>query len=267
MFDRRYSSLVEKFMRLAESEGSVYLPTIRPAGPVDYVFIGMEPSLGHWARTPQQAEEKVRQGFTNFAFSIGDFILHYCIREYLCRSRGSTYYITDLSKGAMLTDEAKRDPEQRYEQWFEVLSDELALVEKRTTKTVAVGEAVKHFLESRGLSDIYVILHYSPQAAKYRQKWIQWDGKGFREFKGHVSNKDIIATARAVTRQAKMDWILTSPSLRKLETQDLTDSQKMLMFSYKCYFQSKILGSSRFGSEEKGHDKELPKGLRCMERG
>jgi hypothetical protein len=243
-FDQRYSSLVKKFRRLAESEGSVYLPTIRPAGPVDYVFIGMEPSLGHWARMPQEAEKKVRQGFTNFAFSIGDFVLHYCIRRYLCCSPGSTYYITDLSKGAMLTNEAKRDREPRYKQWFEVLGDELALVEKETTKTVAIGKAVKHFLEANGLSDIHVILHYSSQAAKYRKKWVQSDEEGFQEFKRHVSNKDIIATAKIVTQQAKMDWILTSASLRKLESRDLTDSQKTLMFGYKCYFTQHLLGLS-----------------------
>jgi hypothetical protein len=243
-FDQKYSLLAQKFSKLAKSEGSVYLPTIRPVGPVDYVFIGMEPSLGHWASNQQEAEEKVRQGFTNFAFSIGDFILHYCIRKYLCCTPSSAYYITDLSKGAMLTNEARRDPEQRYKEWFEVLRDELALVEKETTKTVAIGKAVKHFLESNGLSDIHVILHYSSQASKYRRKWIQSDEKGFREFKRHVSNKDIIATAKTVTQQAKMDWILTSASLRKLESRDLTDSQKTLMFGYKCYFTQHLLGLS-----------------------
>lgn len=247
MFDQRYSSLVERSRRLAQSEGSVYLPTLRPAGPVDYVFVGMEPSLGHWAKTVQEAEERVRQGFTNFAFSIGDFILHYCIREYLCRSWGSTYYITDLSKGAMLTNEAKRKPEQRYRQWFEVLSDELALVRKETAKIVAIGKTVKHFLESNGLSDIHVVLHYSSQAAKYRKKWVRWDEERFWQFKRHVSNKRIIATARTITEQAKMDWSLTSASLRRLETRDLSDSQKMLMFGYKYYFERVILGPTPFG--------------------
>jgi hypothetical protein len=241
-FDQKYSLLAQKFSRLAKSEGSVYLPTIRPIGQVDYVFVGMEPSLGRWAQTREEAEEKVARGFKNFMFSVEDFILHHCIREYLFCDPGSTYYVTDLSKGAMLTRTAIDKREERYKRWLPLFNEELKLVKKETTKLIAIGRDVRDFLGSNGFSNIRMILHYSQQAARYRNRWVEWDEKAFENFKRQVSNKDIIATARSITQQAQMDWNLTSPSLRRLETQDLTDSQKMLMFGYKYYFTHQPLG-------------------------
>ena len=32
---------------------SIFLPNVTPQGPVDYVLVGMEPSLGRWARTKE----------------------------------------------------------------------------------------------------------------------------------------------------------------------------------------------------------------------
>ena len=240
-FDQEYSSLVQESSRLAKFEGNVYLPIIRPPRQVDYVFIGMEPSLRHWAKTPQEAEEKVGRGFKDFAFSVGDFILHHCIREYLCRNQGSTYYVTNLSKGAMTVREANDNPVERWERWLPLLRNELTLVRKRTTRLVAIGKSVDIFLASKGFSNIHTILHYSQQAARYRNKWVEWDEKAFENFKRQISGKDIIVTAKAVTEQAKMEWNLTSPGLRRLENRDLTDSQKMLMFGYKCYFIRQLL--------------------------
>ena len=243
-FAREYCSLVERFRSRAESEGTVCLPMIPPTGKVDYVFVGMEPSFGHWARTPQQAEDKIGRGFKDYAFSVGDFILHHCIREYLCREDRSLYYITDLSKGAMTVKRAARHRLCRYKQWLDLLEKELALVSKETTAVIAIGKYVRAFLVSNGFVNIHAILHYSQQAARYRNKWMQWDETAFDSFKRQVSSKDIVATARSVTRQAEMDWDLTSPSLRRLENHDLTTSQKMLMFSYKCYFTRLLLGST-----------------------
>jgi hypothetical protein len=250
-FDQKYSSLVKKFSRLAKSEGNIYLPTIRPPRQVDYVFIGMEPSLGHWSKTPQEAEEKIGRGFKDFAFSVGDFILHHCIREYLCRNQSSTYYVTNLSKGAMTVREANDNPVERWERWLPLLRDELTLVQKRTTRFVAIGRSVDIFLASKGFSNVHTILHYSQQAAGYRNKWVEWNEKAFENFKRQVSGKDIIATAKAVTEQAKMEWNLTSSGLRRLERQDLTDSQKMLVFGYKCYFTRQLLGSASKSLQEK----------------
>ena len=87
---RRYHDLEDRFRAQAEADGDIYLPNVEPSGPVDYVFIAMAPSLGHWARTPQEARAKVEAGFRNFvADEVGDVVLlHHAIRHYLCREYG-----------------------------------------------------------------------------------------------------------------------------------------------------------------------------------
>ena len=50
----------------AEADGNVFLPNPEPEGPVDYVLICMEPSLGRWARNAEEARVRVKEGFKNF---------------------------------------------------------------------------------------------------------------------------------------------------------------------------------------------------------
>lgn len=41
-----YQNLATQMKGLAEEDGDAYLPNIKPIGPVDYVFVSMELSLG-----------------------------------------------------------------------------------------------------------------------------------------------------------------------------------------------------------------------------
>jgi len=113
----------------AEAEGDVFLPNPEPLGPVEYVFVCMEPSLGRWARSPDEAKAEVEAGFRNFVFSVEDFILHFCIRQYLCEPT-ERYHITDLSKGAMLVERARIERSPRYDRWYGLLVEEPDLVAK-----------------------------------------------------------------------------------------------------------------------------------------
>ena len=105
MFSEKYPALERKFRdRVAQDKEcfgleSLFLPNIAPQDPVDFVLIGMEPSIGgEGASILDVARKKIKRGFKNFARSTEDFILHFCIKEYLCVGWG-TYYLTDLSKG------------------------------------------------------------------------------------------------------------------------------------------------------------------------
>ena len=100
-FHAAYRELEGRMKALAETDGDIFLPNPEPSGPADYVLICMEPSLGWWARTADHAKARVDAGFRNFLFSIEDFILHFCVRRYLCAAE-QRYHITDISKGAML---------------------------------------------------------------------------------------------------------------------------------------------------------------------
>ena len=44
-FGRQYAGLEERFRLQAETDGDVFLPNVPPLGPVDFVFIALEPSL------------------------------------------------------------------------------------------------------------------------------------------------------------------------------------------------------------------------------
>lgn len=59
-FRASYADLEARMKALAEADGDVFLPNIGPPGPVEYVFICMEPSLGRWARSPAEAKAKSR---------------------------------------------------------------------------------------------------------------------------------------------------------------------------------------------------------------
>ena len=66
---------------IARRVGSCFLPNIAPDGPVDYVLIAMEPSFGGGSGEQPPGDEHSPK---NFSGSLQDFILHFCIKEYLC---------------------------------------------------------------------------------------------------------------------------------------------------------------------------------------
>lgn len=137
-FRASYADLQARVKALADADGDVFLPNPEPSGPADYVFICMEPSLGTWARTPDQAKARAGAGFRNFVSSAEDFILHFCIRPYLC-APAERYHLTDLSKGAMLTGHASIGRNSRYDRWYGLLVEELDLVARPGAGIFAVG--------------------------------------------------------------------------------------------------------------------------------
>lgn len=223
---------------LAESDGDVFLPNPEPNGPVDYILICMEPSLGRWARSPAEARRKVQEGFRNFLYSMEDFILHFCARRYLCDA-GERYHITDFSKGAMLVTHAAVDRQERYDRWYELLLAEIELVGTPQAGIVAVGSAVARHLERRGFPRPFTrIIHYSGQAAWARNEGIRGREQEFETFKASVSHADLITTARDVLEESDVPDDLRDATLTRLERQQLTPSRKRLMFSYKLAFEA-----------------------------
>ena len=115
-FKQAYNELEILMGEFAKSNGEIYVPNIVPHSPVDYIFICMEPSLGEWAKSPEDAKNKLEAGFRNFLDGYNTMILHYAIRNYLCKNNQG-YHITDLSKGAMLVKDADDNRISRYKKW------------------------------------------------------------------------------------------------------------------------------------------------------
>ena len=134
---------------------SVFLPNVRPPGPVDYVMVGMEPGLNrmdletareeiaackreNWGRCPQTSP------------------LVFAVWKYLCDEDKTKYYFTDLAHGGMngkskgAKDQAKID-RAKYERWYPLFEEELGLVAKPDAKIIAIGHTARDFLTRAGI--------------------------------------------------------------------------------------------------------------------
>ena len=236
IFEKCYRELEDDFRERVEKDRQsgmkcIFLPNVPPTGLVDYVLVGMEPSLGEWSRGEgksrlKDAQRRIDQGFHNFC---GVWMLHYPVRAYLCLD-GSSYYVTDLAKGAMLTNETSAGSEEKYDEWYPLLEKELGLVAKRDAKIISIGNQVGKFLSTKGLyGHVGTIPHYSRRAARHWGKEIAGTEREseYREFAPGV--RDISGFSCSPNHNCERDQepVKAPP----------TDSQKMLMFDYKVRFE------------------------------
>lgn len=208
---------------------SSFLRNIRPEGPVDFVLVAREPSL---------SGGKLHEEDRNFSSSIEDFILHFCIRNHLCKG-AETYYLTDLSKGAMAVERAIDDSLRRYESWYPLLKEELRIVAKPgKTRIIAIGKDAKDFLSSKNLcEDVEKVLHYSWRATRHREKAIQCWTDSFSELSETVEMDDIVKTARCVWTEIEHSENEIERRVKQLQRGRLTESKKKLMFYYQNRFE------------------------------
>jgi hypothetical protein len=237
-FRAKYQELEGRMKELAESDGDVFLPNTEPEGPVQYVLICMEPSLGRWARSADEARAKVEAGFRNFLSSMEDLILHFSARRYLCKPE-ERYHITDLSKGAMLVKQAGVATMERYDRWYPLLLEEIDLVAYPNAGIVTVGKAVSRHLEQRDFPrPLTTVIHYSGQAASARNAGIAGREDSFRAFSKSVSLEDVVATANEVLAASRVPKRIYNDTMARMEQSQLTNSRKKLIFNYKVAFRS-----------------------------
>jgi hypothetical protein len=243
-FHTAYRELEERMKARAEEDGDVFLPNPEPLGPVDYVLICMEPSLGNWAPTADHAgsradhaKSRVEAGFRNFLSSIEVSILHFCVRRYLCEPE-QRYHITDLSKGAMLVNRAGLARIQRYRKWYPLLLEELDLCATASAGIVAVGKVVSQYLERPDFPRPFTpVIHYSSQAGRARRAGVVDHEDSFQAFRGSVSLEDVVAAAKAALETAHVPSKIRDETLSPLEKSQLTTSRQQLIFIYKEAFE------------------------------
>ena len=228
-FKEAYSMLEEEFREMVQKDRAlglkcIYLPNIEPEGPVDYILVGMEPSLGGYAKNLENAQQKIDMGFRNFC---GVWTLHYPVRNYLCRD-GESYYVTDLAQGAMLTTSPGAGDREKYERWYSLFEKELGLVAKSGAKIISIGDRVGQFLSRKNLpGHAGTIPHYSAQAVGNWGKEITCLKAEWGEFKAGLCK---------IPRQTCAPHHSCSPGHKKGEI-NLSDSRKKLMFDYKVRFE------------------------------
>ena len=223
--ERLFRAQVEKdkahaIERVVQGWG-VYLPCEEPENQVDYIIVGMEPSF-KWAEGVEHAEKKITGGFRNFGWPDNDreplALFLRSIKRFLCQA-GETYHLTDVSKGAMPVTVAALDRARRYEEWYTLLQEEIAIVGKPGAPVIAIGKYVETFLQQRDLKGntgrpLYAIQHYSLNASAYYKQEADRDPEGFEAFK----NTEFDEGSR---------WAA-----------DLSLAKKQLVFAYKKQFEA-----------------------------
>ena len=192
--ENAYSNLEQQFREQVKRDRArgiecYYLPCVKPKDRVDYIFVGTEPSSGR-ATSVEDGEQKVREGANNFGcctpppyyarYPLGLFKLSF--DRFLCKS-GQIYFMTDVSKGAMLVKNAADSREKRFEDWYPLLQKEIRMVGKPDATIIAIGKEVKELLDRKTKGDVNRVLHYSPNAALHRRREAENDQKGFEAFK------------------------------------------------------------------------------------
>ena len=207
----------------------IYLPNTRPKEKVDYLFIGTEPSLGRWAINKEDAKEKIRNGFTNYAFSMEDFILKYAIENYLSLS----YLITDISKFAIKT--RAFDKRGNWDTWLPVLKKEIKLFRYERTKIISLGKGKKQndFLNGNDINVDNVLFHFSSQNSHRRADYAKAHEQQFKEFQC-PSYEEIVNFAKKYLDRNSISQTMQDPFiLKNLEnTKKLSPSKKNLIFYF-----------------------------------
>ena len=237
-FRRAYRELGQRMEELAESDGDAYLPNPEPLAPVDYILICMEPSLGRWAQSAQDARERVAAGFRNFLAGVEPMLLHYSVRRFLCE-KGQRYHITDFSKGAMLVKHAGTGRADRYDRWYTLLEKEINLVAAPGARIIAVGKSVADHLRRRRFpKPVAQVIHYSPLAGQARVARMQGHELGFRELGTSLSLEDVVATARVVLDESRVPQRIRDEVLALVSRSPLSESQRRLVYCYKLEFEA-----------------------------
>ena len=204
---------------------------------MDFVLVAMEPSSGVRQKKDEYPEDS-SEIERNFTWSTEDFILHFCIREYLCKDQ-QTYHLTDLSKGGMATRDAGRERIKRYERWYPLLKKELQLIAKPgETRIIAIGNMVRDFLTGKHLCEsLETILHYAPTEAGHRKRKIQPWRDSFPKFCDGFDGSDFEKSVEKVLKEAKMESYIDHRLKVPGSKSKLTESRMNLIFYYKNKFE------------------------------
>ena len=197
-FARAYRELEYKFKARVDLDQhihgieSVFLPNVKPTGQVDYVLVGMEPGLSGCDKDFETAKKKIAVGkCENWGRCPQTSTLVFAVWKYLCDEDKATYYFTDLAHGSMKAgSKGTKDP-SKYERWFPLLKEELALVAKPNAKIISIGNTVSKFLAEKGLhGQAGMVAHPAPMGLGFAGKEIPAHKKRWDKFLRDTASKD-----------------------------------------------------------------------------
>ena len=128
---------------------------------------------------------------------------------------------------------------QRYDMWYGLLVEELALVATSGAEVFAVGNVVADCLKRRAFPKPFTkVLHYSGLAAGARAATLVGHEDRFEEFMRSVSLERVLATAEDVLRASAVPTSFRDRTLARLAKSKLSASRQQLIFNYKLAFEA-----------------------------
>jgi hypothetical protein len=266
-FEKSYGELEERFCgqvkmdrKTFDCDDIVFLPLfLKPTQKVDYIFVSMEPSLTSlWANPPNRrtGENQVKKGFRNFApYRFEDTIIHYCAQTYL-PAACQNYYITDMSKGAMLPGEANDKRRKMWIDWFPLLQQELELVANDDATLFTIGKCVHGFLQCKKPIEtsagrilvrewirekfhcnLICLLHHSPNNRGNWGKFINDNclNSDFAKYK--LEKNDLVEFVDKILTETHTSEELAKHCKDNLRKIPFNESLKKLAFAYKYEFE------------------------------
>jgi len=203
---------------------SIYLPNPIFTPTPKYCLVAMEPSLGGMA--VEIFQNLINQGFKNFLYSQGDFILHYCAYNFLCNG-SFDYLISDLSKGAMKTNLANSERNTRYENWQNIFRQELGFF--GNPYLISVGRTVENFLISKGFKVETYVMHYSGQNSIRFTSYYNQHSEKFLTDNLHIKLKEFAARTFQMLEYPPE---LQTQILGRLFNKELAPSRKGMFLYY-----------------------------------
>src|SRR3990172_6670744 len=198
--------------------------------------MGMEKSVGDWARSVEEARVRVASGFRNFLAGIEPMLLHFSVRRFLC-DNGQRYHITDFSKGAMHRERAVKDRTDRYDKWYALLREEIDLIAAPGASVIAVGKSVAEYLRRHEFDKkVTPVIHYSPLASRARTARLEGHEDRFRKFASSISSENILDTAREVLDESRVPTEIYHEAYQIVARSQLSESRRKLVYCYNFYF-------------------------------
>ena len=235
-FAEAYRELEDKFKWMVGKDGmchgiqSVFLPNVEPTGQVDYVLVGMEPGVnGVGLKTAKK--EIAASTRENWGRCPQTNTLVFAVWKYLCDEDQTKYYFTDLAHGAMNGKSKGARDQDKYERWYPLLEEELALVAKPDAKIISIGHTACRFLAEKGLhGHAGMVAHPSGQALGHAGKEIPAHPELWKQFLKDTCPKD------------------TDHFPKKVNKNNKTHAQQKRLFDYMIGFerirnQGKLAGS------------------------
>jgi hypothetical protein len=217
---------------------SIYVPNPVLTETPEWCLIAMEPSLS--GMLPEFFQRRIDNGFLNFLWSEGDFILHYCAYTFLCKGRFK-YHFTDISKGAMNTGIANSKRRERYANWIAIIKDELRLFEAPCL--IGVGGQASDFLRKYDFPILGSIMHYSQNNnARFRDYYLRYPNASM----ANGIHKGIKTFTEGLLDRLNYEAGLKRSILDRVFNEELPAWKKGMFISYADSFSDILSHNSRF---------------------